>query len=186
MRLLVISDTHGKIESAVKIYKELKNIDMIIHLGDLASDAKLLENILGADIISVKGNMDGDYSMNGGKILKTPYGNIYLAHGHMENVKFSPQTILYKSLEMGCKAAFYGHTHIPYFNQTESVFLLNPGSLSLPKGGRAGSYAIVNITESSFDAEIKFVDNIIEKDKKQKTKFESGYLKNLLNNSDRF
>lgn len=186
MRFFVISDTHGKTETAVNIYKKLEHVDMIIHLGDLASDAKLLESVLHTDVISVKGNMDGSYSKGDFNILETEYGKIYLAHGHMENVKVSPQTILYRAMEEGCKAAIFGHTHIPYYDEVQGIYLLNPGSLTLPKGGHQASYAMVNTSETTFEVGIIYVDQVLNAPQKTKPKVEAGYLKNLLNNSDRF
>lgn len=186
MRLFVLSDTHGKIDDAIKIYETLKDVDMIIHLGDLASDAKSLERILGTDVVSVKGNMDGDYSDQGYEILETEYGKIYLAHGHMENVNLNPQTIQYRAMEAGCKAAFYGHTHLAYFEEVAGISLLNPGSLTLPKGGRTGSYALVTTSPTSLEANIIYLDEVAPQQPNPKPKVEAGYLKNLLNQSDRF
>ena len=180
MKLLVISDTHGKIDKAVEIYKMLKDVDLIVHLGDLSSDAKKLECQLGVAVLSVKGNMDGVFSRDGYKILETDFGKIFLAHGHMENVKQSRQNLVYKAEALGCKAAFYGHTHVPVYEVIGGMYLLNPGSLSLPVGRRKGSYAIVNTTEDSLEA------SIVYQDTPQNVKAESGFLRNLLNYSDRF
>lgn len=195
MRLFVLSDTHGKIDKAVEIYKTLKDIDLIVHLGDLSSDAKKLESQLGVSVLGVKGNMDGSFSTKGYQILETDFGKIFIAHGHMENVKDSPQNLLYKAESLGCKGAFYGHTHVPVFEEVGGMYLLNPGSLTLPAGGRQGSYAIVNVTEGSFAASILYLipefsqmneGQLQSRETPQKTKVESGFLRDLLNNSDRF
>ncbi len=180
MRIFVISDTHGKIDKALELYKTLQDIDLIVHLGDLWNDAKKMKDQLNVPLIGVKGNMDGSFSKDGHHILETEYGNIFLTHGHMENVKQSLESILYKAESLQCKAAFFGHTHIPLFQQAEGLYLLNPGSLSLPVGGRKGSYAVATVTEKSLDATILF------EDVKQAQKTEPGFLRNLLNNSDRF
>ncbi|MBR0597290.1 YfcE family phosphodiesterase [Sinanaerobacter chloroacetimidivorans] len=180
MKLFVISDTHGNIDQAVEIYKKLKDIDLIIHLGDYGKDAKNLENRLGVSVLSVKGNMDGAFSQDGYRILDTVFGKIFLAHGHMENVKQNLQTLLYKAESMGCKAAFFGHTHVPLFEDVEGMYLLNPGSLTLPTGGRKGSYAVVTLSEEGIEAFIGYEEI------QQKRKTEYGFLSNLLNQSDRF
>lgn len=180
MKIFVISDTHGKIDKAAEIYHNLKDIDLVVHLGDLWNDAKRLKELLPVSLIAVKGNMDGSFSRDGYHILETDFGKIFLAHGHMENVKQGLDNIMYKAESLQCKAAFFGHTHIPLFRQVEGLYLLNPGSLSLPTGGRKGSYAVVTVTEKSLDASILF------EEVPQTQKKESGYLKNLLNNSDRF
>lgn len=180
MRILVFSDTHGKIDKAAEIYHQLQEIDLIIHLGDLWNDAKRLKELLPVSLLSVRGNMDGAFSREEYQILETEYGKIYLAHGHMENVKQGLDHIMYKAESLGCRAVFFGHTHIPLFRQVEGLYLLNPGSLSLPVGGRKGSYAVVTITQDSLNA------SILYEEAPQTQKTESGFLKNLLNNSDRF
>jgi hypothetical protein len=180
VKVFVISDTHGKIDKAVEIYQSLENIDLIIHLGDLWTDAKRMRDQLNVPLIGVKGNMDGSFLRDGYHILETEFGNIFLAHGHMENVKQGLENIMYKAESLQCKAAFFGHTHIPLFQQVEGLYLLNPGSLTLPTGGRKGSYAVVTITEKSLDATILF------EEVRPAQKTEPGLLRNLLNNSDRF
>jgi len=180
LKLFVISDTHGRIDKAVEIYKSLTDIDMIIHLGDYWSDAQKLMEQLQVPVLSLKGNMDGVFANDGYHILETDFGKIFLTHGHMESVKQNLNNIMYKAESLGCKAVFFGHTHVPLFYQAEGLYLLNPGSLTLPTGGRKGSYAVVDITDHSLDASILFADT------EQKQKTSSGFLRNLLNHSDRF
>ncbi|WP_324825922.1 metallophosphoesterase [Sinanaerobacter sp. ZZT-01] len=181
MRILVISDTHGYVSPAMEIYRnqhEIEPIDCIVHLGDLVSDARALKARLHAEVISVKGNMDGSHSEEDYKILTTEYGNLLLCHGHMQNVKYDTQNLLYRAEELGCKAALYGHTHIPSFVDANGIYLLNPGSLSLPKGGNPGSYAMIETSSEEFRATILF-------EPPKKPKVTGGYLRDLLNNSDR-
>lgn len=180
MRIYVISDTHGKIDKAMEIYQRLEDIDLIVHLGDHWNDVKRMKDQLNIPLIGVKGNMDGSFSRDGYHILETDFGKIFLAHGHMESVKQSYENIMYKAESLQCRAAFFGHTHIPLFIETEGFYLLNPGSLSLPTGGRKGSYAVATVTENSIDAAILY------EDVEQSRKTESGTLKNMLNDSDRF
>lgn len=154
MRIYVISDTHGKTGKVTEIYRTLKDINLIVHLGDHWSDAKKIKDQLNVPLIGVKGNMDGSFARDGYHILETGFGRIFLAHGHMENVKHGLENIVYKAKSLQCRAAFFGHTHIPLFLEAEGIYLLNPGSLSLPAGGRKGSYAVATVTADSLDAAI--------------------------------
>jgi len=180
LRIFVISDTHGKIDKAVEIYKSLQDIDLIVHLGDHRSDARKMKEMLNVPLIGLKGNMDGSFSRDGYHILETDFGKIFLAHGHMENVKQNYENIMYKAESLHCRAAFFGHTHIPLFTEAEGLYLLNPGSLSLPTGGRKGSYAVATITKDSLTA------SILYEDVRQTPKTEPGSIKSMLNDSDRF
>ena len=195
MKLFVLGDTHGQIDKAIEIYKGLKDIDLIVHLGDHFADGQKLERVLGCPVLGVKGNMDGSFYADGYQILETSWGKIFIAHGHMENVKSNPQNILYKGESLGCKAVFYGHTHLPLYQEVEGMILLNPGSLTLPVGGRPGSYALVNIEGDDFAAAILYAQNEMTQEGSKGAKGASssaqtvngwGNLRNLLNNSDRF
>ena len=147
MKFLVISDTHGHVDKAVEIYDKLSDLDGIIHLGDLAADAERIKRMTGAWVISVKGNMDGDYSDRNYKVLKTEYGRILLVHGHKERVKQGLTALLYRAEELECSAVFFGHTHQALYLEEGDMILLNPGSLTIPYGMDPPSYAIVEITE---------------------------------------
>jgi putative phosphoesterase len=180
MRIFVISDTHGRIEKAVEIFETLEDIDLIVHLGDHWNDAKRMKDLLNVPLIGLKGNMDGSFAKDGYHILETDFGKIFLAHGHMESVKQGYENIMYKAESLQCRAAFFGHTHVPLFAEADGLFLLNPGSLSLPAGGRKGSYAVATATSDSLTA------SILYEDVQQAPKKELGSIQNMLNDSDRF
>ena len=84
MKLLVIGDTHGKLNRLRDIWPKLTGIDMIAHTGDHFSDAIKAEEELGVPVIAVGGNCDG--SGPDMEIIDTEYGNILLTHGHREGV----------------------------------------------------------------------------------------------------
>ncbi len=55
----------------------------------------------------------------------------------------------------------YGHTHISVLEKHNDYFVLNPGSMTLPKGGTKKSYLIYDLdkeTISLFDIE----DNLLK------------------------
>ena len=157
MKLYVLSDTHGKINKALEVYDKLHSVDLIIHLGDMEQDARKISEGTGKKVISVKGNNEFSYSLESFHILETEYGNLFLTHGHLQGVKGGLQKLLYRTQELGCKAALFGHTHIPLFIQEDGIYLLNPGSLTFPlPGGSPASYAIVNTSENDFSASIVY------------------------------
>jgi hypothetical protein len=57
---------------------------------------------------------------------------IYLHHGHKELPPLVEGTIVIS-----------GHTHIPVAEEREDMFFINPGSVSLPKGGFPASYCLL-------------------------------------------
>ncbi|NLY70294.1 MAG: metallophosphoesterase [Clostridiales bacterium] len=174
MKFLVISDTHGKIDMAAELLKEYKDFDYVIHLGDYYKDALRLENMSKIPFISLKGNMDVGRSNDYYKILDTEFGKVYLSHGHIECVKYDTMNIMYSATSLGCRAILYGHTHIPHYECIGGIHLLNPGSLSIPRGRRACSYAIVETKPDVFDAKICYLDGNNTKQHK------SGFLNKIL------
>lgn len=182
MKIFVISDTHGKTSKVQEVWEKLTNVDLVIHLGDYEKDAKRLEKIFETEVISVKGNMDGSYSKEDYKILETEYGKIFLTHGHMENVKTSPLNLVYRAQELGCKAALFGHTHQAAYEEINGIYLVNPGSLSLPRDGSDGSYAVIHTEPDVLHCSIVYYSSLTPKKKPP----QSGRLRNMLNYSDRF
>lgn len=202
MKFLVISDTHGEIEKAAEIYRSLPETDAVIHLGDLEKDAHGLSRLLAADVISVKGNMDNGYKKEDAfKTIDTECGKLLLTHGHMQNVKSSLTSLMYLAEEQNCIAALFGHTHIPVCENVNGLYLINPGSLTYPSAGTMPSYALVTTAADGIAAEIRYYGADVENekydegDKSKKNpqkpagtvpKVQGGFLRNLLNNSDRF
>ena len=180
MKLLVIGDTHGKLNKLRDIWPKLTDIDLIAHTGDHFSDAIKAEEELGVPVIAVGGNCDG--SGPDIEIIDTEYGNILLTHGHREGVKYDLNGLYYRALENDCKAVFFGHTHCSLITENNGIYFVNPGSLTLPRDNKSGSYAIVRTAENSFDANIVYYDTIMG----DRRRSPSGRLKSILNYSDRF
>lgn len=190
MKLLVISDTHGRIEPISAVIDRMGDIDMLIHLGDYEQDAEILAERHGLDLVSVPGNMDGCMRLaESEKILETEYGKILLTHGHLRDVRWSEDRLVYAAMEKDCKAVFFGHTHCSLYEQSpEGITLLNPGSTSLPRDGNPPSYAIVHTSEERLECGIRYIGNEGGSEWGQggKRKYPHGRLRDMLNYSDRF
>ena len=114
--------------------------------------------------------------------LETEYGRLLLIHGHMDNVKMSPLNLLYRAQELDCKAVLFGHTHQAAYEEVDGIYLVNPGSLSRPRDGSSGSYAIINTEPDAFHCAIIYYDAMVPKKKSAPR----GRLSSMLNYSDRF
>ncbi len=164
MRILVISDTHGKIDRVIEVYKKLVQeapLDMLVHCGDLFGDAQEIRARLGVPMLAVKGNCDGCFDSESYGILETEFGNILVTHGHMEDVHFNMQKLFYRAQEMGCIGAFFGHTHRSVFVETGGVYLLNPGSISRPRDGSGGTFGLVVTSENELWGKIYRYEDFI-------------------------
>ena len=202
MKILVVSDTHGDRSRVIDIYQKLNKespVDVIVHCGDYATDARELQARLGVHVAWVKGNCDDGFSDTDWSILETEAGNFLITHGHNEQVDFSKQNIYYKALENDCVGAFFGHTHRASYTEMDDVVLMNPGSLTRPRDGSGGTFGLIVTGEDSIWGKIYRYEDFMapsstgsggngsgSKGTAPKPKVRGGHLRDLLNYSDRF
>ena len=95
-------------------------------------------------IIAVRGNCDSevdqmllDFPIEASwQQVITDNRRLFLTHGHL----FNPEKL--PPLRAG-DVFVYGHTHIPKAEKQGDIFLFNPGSASLPKGGYPTSFGML-------------------------------------------
>lgn len=157
MRAIVLSDSHNDTASCERVIASVgeKNIDMIIHLGDIARDVDYLEMLYyPIKVVSVLGNNDflrtGDYE----KVIQVDGHNIFICHGHTLSVNYGTEKLETVARQKGCEAALFGHTHQAMLKKTEDgLMVLNPGSTSRPRGGKA-SFAVLETEGDKLSAAI--------------------------------
>ena len=97
----VISDTHRYVWAIEKTLEKMKDVDMIIHLGDNVQDVKEIEKYFKGRIIYVKGNCDF-YSEVPNDIIETIEGMKFLiTHGHRYEVKYNIDKLKERAEEVG-------------------------------------------------------------------------------------
>lgn len=175
MKLLIASDIHGSYYYAKKLIDIYENdkFDNIILLGDILyhgprndlpkdyNPKKVIEllNDKSSQIICVRGNCEAEVDqmvLDFDVLCEHTYliidkRKFYLAHGHHE----------YPNLNKG-DIFLSGHTHIPLIEEMENKALhLNPGSISIPKGGFNNSYMIYeNNKFTIYDFEGNIINSI--------------------------
>lgn len=148
MKILVISDTHGRMYHLENLLYKQKDFDRILHLGDIEDDEFYLRALVDCPVDIVGGNNDYQYDMPREKIIKIEGHTIFMTHGHYYMVRYGIDRLLNVAMQKGAEIALFGHTHVPYLNEKLPVTLLNPGSLSLPRQeNRLPSYAILETDE---------------------------------------
>lgn len=157
MRAIVLSDSHGdtaSLERAITSVGE-KNIDMIIHLGDIARDVDYLEMMCyPIKVVSVVGNNDFLRSGDCERVITFDNHKIFICHGHTLGVSYGTEKLEALARQKGCEAALFGHTHHAMLKKCDDgLIVLNPGSVSRPRGGRA-SFAILETDEGKLKAVI--------------------------------
>ena len=128
MKILIISDTHYKIEDALFIIKRLAP-SQVIHLGDMTSDAVNIKNAYpDIEMYSIKGNNDF-FTRAPAELIAEFFGErFFMTHGHRFNVKSGMEHLAAHAKRLGAKYALFGHTHLPFNKEVDGVRLLNPSS----------------------------------------------------------
>lgn len=159
MRLMIASDLHGSYTAAcqMKVAFEKEQAERLVLLGDLLYHGPRndlpegyhpkaviqLLNEMKDKIFCVRGNCEAEVDQ---MVLEFPvladYAIMYEAgkvffftHGHVYNKTNMPP------LQKG-DLLIHGHTHIFAMEQVGDNWYLNPGSVSIPKGGNPATYMI--------------------------------------------
>ncbi len=161
MKVMFAADLHGSVrftEELLRAFSEC-GCDYLWLLGDILygagwsppqeydsrETARMLNRHAGR-IIAVRGNCDCDADLN---VLAfpavAPYCYVvekgrrfFLTHGHL----YCADNIKPGWLNKG-DVFLYGHTHRVQAEQIDGIYVLNPGSISLPSGGAPHTYGII-------------------------------------------
>lgn len=146
MKILVISDSHGKNGRMELAVEQESPLDRIIHLGDLEGGEDLLEAIAPCPVEIICGNNDFFSPYPREKVIEIAGIRIFMCHGHAYGVSMGTERLEEAARRNGCTVAMYGHTHCPVIRQSGKLTVINPGSISYPRQeNRRPSYIIMNV-----------------------------------------
>ncbi|MEM0569455.1 phosphodiesterase [Salmonella enterica] len=161
MKLMFASDIHGSLPATERVLERFaqSGARWLVILGDVLNHgprnalpegyapAQVAErlNAVATQIIAVRGNCDSEVDQMllhfpitaSWQQILTQERRLFLTHGHL----FGPTNL--PALHAG-DVLVYGHTHLPVAQQQEGLYHFNPGSVSIPKGGYAASYGILD------------------------------------------
>lgn len=131
MKMLIFSDTHGRcgdMLAAVDKYDPA----MAVHLGDNISDGALLSDVCpGLPVKQVCGNCDFPRAgVENELVFEFGGAKFFICHGHTYGVKGGTDRLLHRAEELGADAAFFGHTHTPFIENKNGIWIANPGTAS--------------------------------------------------------
>ena len=160
MKILVVSDTHGTMYHLERLLNQRKDFARILHLGDIQGEACYLEALAECPVDIVAGNNDYEYDLPREKVITVGGHTIFMTHGHAHMVNYGMDRLISAAIQRGAELALFGHTHVPFYDNTRSVTLLNPGSISLPRqANRSPSYAVLEIDrEGRMDVKIHYME----------------------------
>ena len=146
MKILVVSDTHRKLENLKVILEREQPMDLLIHLGDAEGDEDSIAEMAGCRLEIVAGNNDFFSNLPREKELRIGSYRVLITHGHYYYVSAGIADIEREAAAQGYDIVMFGHTHRPVIDYTRDVIALNPGSLSYPRQeGRRPSYIMMDL-----------------------------------------
>ena len=146
MKVLVVSDTHGKNRMLEEIVKRVGPVDMLVHCGDVEGSEDYIASLVNCPVHIVAGNNDFFTDLDREEEFMIGTHRVMLTHGHYYYVSLSTQEIRREAQARGCDVVLYGHTHKPMVEFQKGVAVCNPGSLSYPRQeGRRPSYLILEL-----------------------------------------
>ena len=144
MRVLIVSDTHGRHNGLDRALQEAGDIDMLIHLGDVEGGEEYIDTVVDCEKHIVRGNNDFFSDLPREEEFYIGKYKIFITHGHSYYVSLDPEYIREEGKARKADIVMFGHTHRPFFEEMDEIIVLNPGSLSFPRQEcRKGSYMIM-------------------------------------------
>lgn len=147
----VISDTHSLLRQ--EVISELKDVDLVIHAGDIGN-IKIIEDIKNiSPVVYVKGNVDkGEWASSIPLRERIQFNelNIFVVHD-LKNIGLDP-------VEEGIDIVISGHSHKAVKKDRHGVIYLNPGSAGPKRFRLPTSMAIINIINDEINIDIKYID----------------------------
>lgn len=156
MKILITSDTHGYYGRISDLILAEGDFDLMLHAGDGVEDCKNIFFETGLNYYVVKGNNDFFSNETYNKIIDLDGHKILLTHGHKENVDFSMSGLIEKAKQSSCDIVIFGHIHRYVEIKRTDILILNPGSPSLPRDGKAS--AMIMTTEKGIKIEKVLLD----------------------------
>ena len=154
MRIAVVSDTHGDPWAIRECIEAAGKVDAWIHLGDNTRDTEELQQT-GVPVYAVRGNTDFGAIEPLEQVITLEGKRIFLCHGHLYAVGADPYRLNLKARELECDAALFGHTHVPFLDESGHVTLMNPGSPSRPRQGSRRCMGFIRINGDDLDASLR-------------------------------
>ena len=149
MKVLIVSDTHGRRGELEEIIELEKPFQFLIHCGDVEGDEEYIRQTAGCDCVFVKGNNDFFSDLSGSECFILEGFRVMVTHGHMYGVSLNTAMLEEEARSRGVQIVMFGHTHRPYLEEKDGLILMNPGSVSYPRQpGRQPGYAVMEIRKN--------------------------------------
>ena len=143
MRILVLSDIHGDLHSAMRAVNAQPSAGVIVFCGDGAEQFQYLKDTLtGKTVVGVRGNCDWSSTLPVTETITVGGKTLFITHGHMYQAKITTYNLVCAAREAGADILLFGHTHCALNEYDDGLYIMNPGHCS----GYGASYGYIDIT----------------------------------------
>jgi hypothetical protein len=154
VRILIVSDTHGRNDNYLRVVESIGELDMVIHLGDVEGSEYLIQEAVDCPVEMVAGNNDFFSDLPMEKFIQIDRYRVMITHGHRYYIGMGNEVLKREAIAEGADIVMYGHTHKPVVDISKDIIAINPGSLSYPRQeNRKPSYIIMEVDD---DGEVEF------------------------------
>ena len=159
MKVLIVSDTHGKDEKLEEAVMRETPFDYLIHCGDVEGREVFIEALAECPCTIVSGNNDFFSDLQREEEIELAGHRILVTHGHYYGVSMDIYGLVDEAKSRNVQIVMFGHTHKPVAEVRDGVLVINPRSLSYPRQeGRKPSYAVMEIEEGKEpEVELRFL-----------------------------
>ena len=155
MKCIVLSDTHGYIDTAREALRRNPDAEVVFFLGDGIEDIEFLsDSYKNVAWLVVRGNCDRSPVFRGNMVKSVDSitlmdKKIVFTHGNLYGAKAGIGGLVALARDEGADIVLFGHTHTPceiYISDYEKPFyLFNPGAAS----GYEGGFGVIELLPSS-------------------------------------
>ena len=148
MKILIVSDSHGRHGNLEWVLEKEAPFDMFLHLGDVEEDEYFINAAVQCRTHIVAGNNDFYSDFPREKEIMIGKYRVFMTHGHMQYVSLNTRRLKEEGRRRCSDIVMYGHTHKPDIDLSDDVIAINPGSISYPRQmGREPSYIVMEIDQ---------------------------------------
>lgn len=154
MRIGLISDTHGFLDSRVQ--EIFEGVEHILHAGDVGPYALLHELEQIAPVTAVLGNTDTFLTLRETEMIQLA-DRQFLVH-HIVDPRSSSDPVASRMHHAPPDVVVFGHTHQPFCETIGTTLFLNPGYAGRQRFKLPRSVALLQCSADGLQVEFRSLD----------------------------
>lgn len=149
-KIVVMSDSHGNHGAIDEVRLRETGADYYVHCGDVEGNDELLKGW-----VCVRGNNDWSSTLSREVIFEADGIRFLVAHGDQFGY-FNRNELMVEALKKNnCNVLLFGHSHVPEKLKVSGYYLINPGSVTLPRRGSEKGYCVISLDNGNIGVEFK-------------------------------